>query len=468
MPATVVVGTQWGDEGKGKVVDYLAGGADAVVRFQGGANAGHTIINEYGEFRLHLVPSGIFRPGVVNLLGTGTVVDPQALLEELRDLEARGVAVDGFRVSDRAQVVLPLHLEVEAAEERLRGDREIGTTGRGIGPAYATKAARFGLQVGDLLAPARLKGMVELLVARHRAGPGGLGGGAGAVRGGAGGWPGAGVGGLGSGAGGEAVGVAGAERVAGVAEAGRVADVGEAGRVAEALQQAGEQLRPHVVDAAELVRNWIRQDQRVMFEGQLGIMRDLDWGIYPFVTSSSPTAGGASAGGGLPPRFIDAVFGVVKAYTTAVGAGPVPTEDRGELGEALRRRGGEFGATTGRPRRCGWLDLVPVRYACLLNGITGIAVTKLDVLDELDELKVCVRYRSPAGEHELVPQARFFEGLEPVYVTLPGWRQSTREARCMADLPREARAYVDFICQEAGVGALLVSVGPRREHTIRC
>jgi adenylosuccinate synthase len=420
MSATVVVGTQWGDEGKGKVVDYLADRADAVVRFQGGANAGHTIINEHGEFRLHLVPSGIFRPGIVNLLGTGAVVDTSALLEELRDLEARGVSVDGFRVSDRAQVVVPLHVRVEAAEERLRGGREIGTTGRGIGPAYATKAARFGIQVGDLLDHRRLQETVSLLMARYEA------------------W----------------LGMTAAETAAEVAP------------VIETLARNGEQLRPYVVDAAELVRGWVRDDSRVILEGQLGIMRDIDWGIYPFVTSSNPTAGGASAGGGVPPRFIESVYGVVKAYTTAVGAGPVPTEDTGALGELLRQRGGEYGATTGRPRRCGWLDLVAVRYACLLNGLSRIAITKLDVLDELSEIKVCVRYRSAAGEHELVPQARFYDSLEPVYVTLPGWRQSTRQARRLADLPRQARAYVDFIAEAAGVGPVLVSVGPHREHTV--
>lgn len=420
MSATVVVGTQWGDEGKGKVVDYLAGRSDAVVRFQGGANAGHTIINEFGEFRLHLVPSGIFRPGVANLLGTGTVVDTSALIEELRDLEARGVSVDGFRISDRAQVVVPLHVRVEAAEERLRGGREIGTTGRGIGPAYATKAARFGIQVGDLLDSRRLREATDLLMARYES------------------W----------------VGFSAAETRA------------EADGLFKLLSRNAETLRPYVVDAAVMIREWVRGRSSVILEGQLGIMRDLDWGIYPFVTSSNPTAGGAAAAGGIPPQFVGQVIGVVKAYTTAVGAGPVPTEDTGELGELLRQRGGEFGATTGRPRRCGWLDLVAVRYACLLNGIDRVAVTKLDVLDELEEIKICVRYRSPEGEHDLVPQARYYDKLEPVYVTMPGWRRSTREARRVEDLPREARAYVDFICEQAEVEPAVISVGPHREHTI--
>ncbi len=420
MSAIVVIGTQWGDEGKGKVVDFLAAGADAVARFQGGANAGHTIINEYGEFRLHLVPSGIFRPGVLNLLGTGTVVDTNALLEELDDLTARGVAVDGFRVSDRAQVVVPLHMKVEAAEERLRGGQEIGTTGRGIGPAYATKAARFGIQIGDLLERRRLSSLVTLLLSRYEA------------------W----------------LGLTHTETL------------DQVGPLVEVLAANGDRLRKYVVDPATTIAAWLKDNANVLLEGQLGIMRDLDWGIYPFVTSSNPTAGGACAAGGVPPHFVETVIGVVKAYTTAVGSGPVPTEDEGEVGEQLRVRGGEYGATTGRPRRCGWLDLVAVRYACLINGVDSIAVTKLDVLDEMDEIKVCLRYRCGDKEHLYVPQARYFDGLEPVYVTLPGWRRSTRDARKLSDLPKEARAYLDLIAEQVGVKPSLVSVGPHREHTI--
>lgn len=420
MSAIVVVGTQWGDEGKGKVVDFLAAGADAVARFQGGANAGHTIINEFGEFRLHLVPSGIFRPGVLNLLGTGTVVDTNALIAELDDLTARGVGVDGFRISDRAQVVIPLHMKVEAAEERLRGGQEIGTTGRGIGPAYATKAARFGIQIGDLLNHSRLKELVTLLLSRYEA------------------W----------------LGLTRDETLAQVAP------------LVEALTINGERLRKYIVDPATTIAHWLKNNHNVLLEGQLGIMRDLDWGIYPFVTSSNPTAGGACAAGGVPPHFIESVIGVVKAYTTAVGSGPVPTEDHGEVGELLRVRGDEYGATTGRPRRCGWLDLVAVRYACLINGIDRIAVTKLDVLDELDEIKVCLRYRAGGEEHIYVPQARYFEELEPVYVTLPGWKRPTRDARKLTDLPKEARAYLDLISEQVGVAPGLVSVGPHREHTI--
>jgi len=421
MPATVVVGTQWGDEGKGKVVDYLAGEADGVVRFQGGANAGHTIVNELGEFRLHLVPSGIFRPGVVSLLGTGTVVDVQVLLDELGDLVARGVAVDGFRLSDRAQVIHPVFMEIEAREEALRGSHEIGTTGRGIGPAYAAKAARFGLQVGDLLDEQRVKESLELLYRRYAA------------------WLG----------------------LDAAATAGRVAEA------CEALLAAGRRVARYVVDPLEVTRRWVEQDARVILEGQLGVMRDLDWGIYPFVTSSSPTAGGAAAGAGLPPAFIGSVVGVVKAYTTAVGAGPVPTEETGVVGDALRARGGEYGATTGRPRRCGWLDLVAVRYACLLNGVNRLAVTKLDVLDELDEIKVCTGYRTPEGRFDVVPQARFFDRIEPEYVTVPGWKTPTRECRRPGRLPREARAYLDLIAEHVGAPVFLTSVGPHRDHTVR-
>lgn len=420
MAATVVVGMQWGDEGKGKVVDYLSSGAQAVVRFQGGANAGHTIVNDFGEFRLHLMPSGIFRPGVLCLLGTGTVVDTASLLAELADLQGHGISVDSFRLSDRAQIVLPPFLQVEEREEELRGGSEIGTTGRGIGPAYATKAARFGVQAGDLLDHDRLRKALDLLFARYRA------------------WLGL--------------------------------DAAEARRQGEALFEelcvAGERLAPYILDAAPLLAEWISKDTRVMMEGQLGVMRDLDWGIYPYVTSSNPTAGGACAAGGIPPRFVKHVTGVVKAYTTAVGAGPVPTEDHGAVGRAMRERGGEIGATTGRPRRCGWLDLVAVRYACLLNGTDKLAVTKLDVLDEFEELQVCVKYRSAEGEHDLVPQARLYEKLEPVYVTMPGWRRRTRDVRRMEDLPAGARAYLDLICEQTGTPLELVSVGPHRDHTV--
>ncbi len=420
MAATVVVGTQWGDEGKGKVVDYLASRAEAVVRFQGGANAGHTIVNDHGEWRLHLMPSGIFRPGVLCLLGTGTVVDTASLLAEMADLESHGISVAGFRLSDRAQIVLPPFLQVEEREEELRGGGEIGTTGRGIGPAYATKAARFGIQAGDLLDENRLGEALDLLFGRYRA------------------WLGL--------------------------------DAAEAKHQGQALLgdliDTGQRLAPYIVDPAPLVAGWIANDTALLMEGQLGVMRDLDWGIYPFVTSSNPTAGGACSGGGIPPRFIKQVTGVVKAYTTAVGAGPVPTEDVGAVGQALRERGGEYGATTGRPRRCGWLDLVAVRYACLLNGTDGLAITKLDVLDELEELQVCVRYRSPEGEYDLVPQARHFGKLEPVYVRLPGWRRPTRDIRKLEDLPAEARAYLDLICEQTSVPLALVSVGPHRDYTI--
>jgi len=419
LAATVVVGTQWGDEGKGKVVDYLAKDAEGVIRFQGGANAGHTIVNELGEFRLHLVPSGIFRAGVTCLLGTGTVVDVAALLAELDDLKSRGVVTEGFRLSDRAQVVHPVFMEIEAREEALRAGQEIGTTGRGIGPAYSIKAARFGLQAGDLLDAGRLEQSVGLLYRRYSA------------------WLGLDAGGAASQA------------------------IGACAR----LLAAGERLRPYIVDSVELTRRWLANDATVLLEGQLGVMRDLDWGTYPFVTSSSPTAGGAVTGSGLPPRFIKSVVGVVKAYTTAVGAGPLPSEETGEIGESLRRRGGEYGATTGRPRRCGWLDLVAVRYACLLNGVDRLAVTKLDVLDELAEIKVCVRYRSPQGEFDLVPQERFYERIEAEYVTLPGWRTSTREARRPVDLPANARACLDLIAEQVGAPVGLVSVGPHRGHT---
>ena len=420
MTVTAVVGAQWGDEGKGRIIDYLAQQADMVLRFQGGDNAGHTVVNDLGTFALHLTPSGIFNPETACIIGTGAVVFPEALMEEMEMLAAANVSLDNLWLSERAQLLMPYHRLLDGLEEGARGDGEkIGTTKRGIGPAYADKAARCGLRLGDLKRPAYLRQRLEAVLERKNR---------------------------------------------------LLASYGEAPLELEPLlQQAlgwGELLGARIVDTLPLIQRAVREDQRVLLEGQLGVMRDLDWGIYPYVTSSNPVAGGACTGAGLPPRAIDEVIGVVKAYSTAVGAGPFPVELHDEAGEFLRKAGNEYGATTGRPRRCGWFDGVAIPHATWLNGFTGIAVTKLDVLDGMDELKICNGYKLGDELLTSVPDTPVYEEVTPVYETWPGWSSSTRDARAWDDLPQEARAYLDRIAELAGVPIRFVSVGPERERLI--
>jgi adenylosuccinate synthase len=427
MPVTAVVGAQWGDEGKGRVVDYLAcsqgaGGrpADMVIRFQGGDNAGHTVINRFGEFKLHLIPSGIFNPETRCLVGTGCVVNPATLLAEMDALEAAGVALDGLFVSSRAHLTLPYHRQLDGLEEQQRGERAIGTTRRGIGPTYADKAARWGLRAGDLLRPDHLR---ERLAATlpHK------------------------------------------NRTLAYYE-------GEPLSLDALLSECAgwaERLAPHIADTLPLVRAAVEADRSVLLEGQLGVMRDLDWGVYPYVTSSNPLASFGPVGAGLPMRSVSEVVGVVKVYVTAVGAGPLPTELTGETGERLRRAGGEYGATTGRPRRCGWLDAVALDYANWLNGFTGLAVTKLDVLDGMPEVKICTAYRLPSGEAiTQVPDPFTLAGVEPVYETWPGWEGSTAQARQWEDLPGAAQRYLRRIEDLARAPIRWISVGPEREAMI--
>lgn len=419
MTVTAVVGAQWGDEGKGRVIDWLARRAHLVIRFQGGDNAGHTVVNDFGTFQLHLVPSGIFFEDTVCLIGTGCVVNPQALLEEMDVVARAGVALDRLFVSERAQVVLPYHRLIDALEDQARGAAQIGTTKRGIGPAYADKAARSGLRIGDLLRPAYLRERLALaLPVKNRL----------------------------------------------------LQQHGQAPLALDPLvEQAtawGAALRERIVDPLPLVRDAVRGGRNVLLEGQLGVMRDLDWGTYPFVTSSNPTAAGAAVGAGVPPNAIDDVLGVVKAYTTAVGAGPFPVELLDEIGDRLRSVGREYGATTGRPRRCGWLDVVAVRHGAWLNGYGGLAVTKLDVLSGLKELRICVAYRLDGRTLDSVPDTADLERVEPVYETLPGWDEETREARRWDDLPANARAYLRRVEELVGVPIRLVSVGPERDELV--
>lgn len=419
MAVTAIVGAQWGDEGKGRIIDYLAQEADVVIRFQGGDNAGHTVINEYGKHALHLIPSGIFNPKTQNIIGSGCVVNPQSLLDEMAALEKAGVALDNLWISNRAQMVLPYHRTLDALEEAARGADTIGTTKRGIGPAYADKATRSGLRIGDLLQPAWLESRLD-----------------GALR-----------------TVNRKIELLGGEPVD--------------GRALYALcQEYQAKLQKRIVDTVPMLRQAVSEKRRILLEGQLGVMRDLDWGIYPYVTSSNPTAAFAASGAGLPARTIDRVIGVVKAYSTCVGDGPFPVELHDADGQKLRDIGGEYGATTGRPRRCGWFDGVAISYAAWLNGMTGLAITKLDVLDHFATLKICVGYQLPTGEvvRDSMPDTPVLNSVEPVYEEWAGWQTSTEACRRWADLPPQAQAYINRLSELAGVRVDYVSVGPEREQ----
>jgi adenylosuccinate synthase len=419
MTVTAIVGAQWGDEGKGRIIDYLAQQADMVIRFQGGDNAGHTVVNEHGTFRLHLVPSGIFNPRTRCIIGAGVVLNPARLLEEMAEVTGAGVSVDNLWISERAHVVMPYHMLLDGLEEGARGSAQIGTTRRGIGPAYADKAARLGIHAGDLLRPGWLRARLGLALAQKNR---------------------------------------------------TLADFGQAAlRLDDLLEQAvgwGKALGPRIIDTLPGVQEAVRGGRHILLEGQLGVMRDLDWGTYPYVTSSNPIAGGASAGAGLPPAAITEVIGVVKAYCTAVGAGPFPVELEDENGVRLREVGQEYGATTGRPRRCGWFDGVAIAYATWLNGFTGLAVTKLDVLDGFPELRVCIGYQYGGEILHRVPDTAVYEQVTPVYETWPGWQTSTENVRRWEDLPVAAQAYLRRIEALAGAPLRYVSVGPRREQLI--
>jgi len=425
----VILGAQWGDEGKGKVVDYLADKAKLVIRYQGGDNAGHTVINQYGKFGMHLIPSGIFNPSAYSLIGTGTVVNPISLLKEMDQVRAANVPLDKLMISDRAHLVLPYHVALDKAEEKYRaslsGKEKIGTTLRGIGPAYADKSARWGIQCGEMLDWAHFERRLKTNLDR-------------------------------------------ANRMLEHVYGEPVLDYGE---MMVALEPACRAIAPFITDSFSLMRKALDENWDMILEGQLGAMRDLDWGTYPFVTSSNPIAGGACSGAGIPPSKIDQVVGVVKAYSTSVGEGPMPTELQDETGKMLRDIGGEYGVTTGRPRRCGWLDLVALRYASQLSGFNSVAITKLDVLDGFKELKMCVAYdvTRPDGSRfrtATVPAAYLMARAEPVYITMPGWQAQTTDVRTWDGLPKEAKEYLMKVEEFIGAKIKLVSVGARREQTI--
>ncbi|HXQ27901.1 MAG TPA: adenylosuccinate synthase [Gemmatimonadales bacterium] len=414
----VVVGAQWGDEGKGKIVDVLAERADLVVRYQGGANAGHTVDTGAGEFVLHQIPSGIIQ-GAVCIVGNGVVLDPETFFTELDELAARGVRTEQkLYVSDRAHLTLPYHKLLDRAHER---HDQIGTTGRGIGPTYEDKYGRRGIRVGDLRYPARAR---DLVCARVEAANAFL----------------------------ELLGST--ERA-------------DAATHIHLLEALAPRLLPIAVDAGRIVYDALARGESVLLEGAQGALLDVDHGTYPYVTSSHTTAGGAAVGAGIGPTAIDAVVGVVKAYTTRVGNGPLPTEAEPQAAEQLRTLGGEFGATTGRPRRCGWFDAVVVRYAVRVNGLTGLAVTKLDVLDSFTEIPVCVGYRLDGAPCDSMPaEVEGLSQVQPVYERLPGWRSSLSHVRRLADLPSAARAYLDRLQDLARAPIHYVSVGTRRDQII--
>jgi adenylosuccinate synthase len=422
MANLIIIGTQWGDEGKGKIVDILAKDADVVVRYQGGSNAGHTVINAKGTFIFHLIPSGILYRGTLCLIGNGVVVDPGALIEEMDHLQGEGVNIaKNFAVSDRAHLILPYHKAIDKASEQSKGVRRIGTTGRGIGPAYVDKMARIGIRMGDLLNPPLFRQKLEenlvdinwLLEQLHKV------------------------------------------------------DCFELEKVYQQYMGYAERLKSYVTDTTLIVNKAIERGRTVLFEGAQGTHLDVDFGTYPYVTSSSSAAGGACTGTGVGPTNIDGVLGIAKAYTTRVGSGPFPTELTDEIGEGLQERGKEFGATTGRARRCGWFDSVLVRHATKVNGLTSLAVTKLDVLDGCNELRICTGYRIDGKTRRDMPSdLEALTKCEPVYERLRGWHAPTTGVTSYKQLPAEAKRYLDRVEELTDCPIDMISTGSKRDETI--
>ena len=418
----VVIGTQWGDEGKGKIVDLLTERAAAVVRFQGGHNAGHTLVIDGEKTVLHLIPSGILRDGVQCLIGNGVVLAPAPLLEEIRELEARGVPVrDRLRISPACPLILPYHVAMDEAREKSLGEQKIGTTGRGIGPAYEDKAARRGVRLGDLFYWQQFSSKLAEVMDYYNF---------------------------------------------------LLADYYQAAPVdfqqtLDSTRKVADELLPMVDDVGPILHDLRDAGENILFEGAQGTLLDIDLGTYPFVTSSNTTVGGAAVGSGFGPRFLDYILGTTKAYATRVGSGPFPTELFDAIGERLAERGNEFGATTGRPRRCGWFDAVAIRQVVQINSLSGLCLSKLDVLDGLDTIRICVGYQDSTGT-PVRPRfdSEFYSEIRPVYEDLPGWRESTAGARSLAELPGAARAYVERIEETVGAPIAVISTGPDRDETI--
>jgi adenylosuccinate synthase len=418
----VVIGTQWGDEGKGKVVDLLTENVAAVVRFQGGHNAGHTLVIDGAKTVLHLIPSGILRDDVMCLIGNGVVLEQTSLLKELRDLEARGVpARERLRVSPACPLILPHHVALDLARENRRGNQKIGTTGRGIGPAYEDKVARRGLRIGDLFDEQRFAFLLEEVMDYHNF----------------------------------------------VLDAYYGSARLDFRKVLDETLAAGEEIKPLVADVVDLLHGYRLEGRNILFEGAQGALLDIDLGTYPFVTSSNTTAGGTAVGSGFGPLYLDYILGITKAYATRVGSGPFPTELFDATGARLAERGHEFGATTGRARRCGWFDAVALRQSIRINSISGLCLTKLDVLDGLETIRICTGYRTVGGAECAAPfGSEGYESIEPVYEDVPGWEQSTAGARTLDDLPDNARAYIRTIEEAVGAPIDIISTGPDRGETI--
>ena len=418
----VVLGTQWGDEGKGKIVDLLTDQAEAVARFQGGHNAGHTLVIGGEKTVLHLIPSGILRDGVTCLIGNGVVLAPDALLKEMGELEAKGVPVrERLRLSPACPLILPYHVALDQARELARGEAKIGTTGRGIGPAYEDKVARRGLRLGDLYNPERFAIKLKEVMEYHNFM---------------------------------------------LTSYYKVEAVDYQKTLDDALRMA-EEMRSMVTDVTSALHKYREEGANILFEGAQGSLLDIDHGTYPFVTSSNTTAGGTATGSGFGPLYLDYVLGITKAYTTRVGSGPFPTELFDDVGAYLAKKGHEFGATTGRPRRCGWFDGVGLRQAVRINSVTGLCLTKLDVLDGLETVRMCVDYKNPAGESIAAPfDCEDYNTITPIYEDMPGWTESTVGAKSLAELPENARAYIRRIEEIVGVPIDIVSTGPDRIETI--
>jgi adenylosuccinate synthase len=421
MPASVVVGTQWGDEGKGKATDYLADRMDLVVRYQGGNNAGHTILAEGHTLKLQLIPSGILYPHITSVIADGVVVDPRVLLQEMDGLAALGIDPSRLVVSGNCHMIMPYHLELEKVTERFLGKNALGTTKRGIGPAYGDKAARIGLRIQDLFDEKIFHEKLDIVLKE--------------------------------------------KNLILTRVYGRLPLTADA--IVEDYLRYGDRLRPHVRDCSKLIHDALGEGRNVLLEGAQGTMLDLDKGTYPFVTSSNPVTGYALASAGIGPRDVERVIGITKAYVTRVGAGPFPTEEHGPDGDRLGERGNEFGTVTGRKRRCGWFDAVILRYAARVNGLTELFVTKLDVLSGFRTLRVCTAYRADGETFEdLPPHQSLFHRSEPVYEELEGWDEDLTSARSVGDLPGAARAYLDRLEEVVGVPIGVVSVGPGREQSL--
>jgi len=422
LSAVVVIGTQWGDEGKGKVIDYLSRDADMVVRFQGGNNAGHTVVTKEKKFKFHLIPSGILNQNIINVIGNGVVVDLETLIDEINDLHSEGITTTNLKISPNSHLVMPYHRILDETKENLLGRMKIGTTKRGIGPSYSDKALRSGIRMQDLLDIKTFKKKLKITLNEKNA------------------------------------------------ILTRIYDISPLNfdEIFERFRYFSQKISSYISDTSKLINDALDEDKKVLFEGAQGTFLDLDHGTYPFVTSSSTISASACIGSGIGPKRIDEIIGVVKAYTTRVGHGPFPTEIKGKIGNMLREEGSEYGTTTRRPRRCGWFDIVLLKHACKINSVTSLALTKLDVLSFLDNIKICYSY-SHKGEYykELPYIQNIFKNVNPLYEDFLGWEEDLSEVRNYDDLPKEAKKYIKRIKDEVKVPIRLISIGPERDQVIK-